>query len=129
MDQQEKVRVLLVDDEAALTRLMQTYLSKLDYAVDTALNAGSAIEIFERDPDQYQLLVADLTLPDMPGNEMAMRMITKNSGLRVLLCSGYPFAVDSLPENVQIRFAALQKPFLPNMLAQAIEDLLQRDID
>jgi DNA-binding NtrC family response regulator len=75
------------------------------------------------------LLVADLTLPDLPGQDMALRMLEENPELRILLCSGYPFAVDSLPAPVQKRFASLQKPFLPNMLAKAIEDLLQRKIE
>jgi len=37
--------------------------------------------------------------------------------------------VDTLPKKIQVRFATLQKPFLPNMLAKAIEDLLERKID
>jgi DNA-binding NtrC family response regulator len=129
MEPQKKATILLVDDEAALTRLMQTYLGKLGYTVESALNATEASEIFQRDPARFQLLVADLTLPDLPGQDMALRMVEHNPDLRVLLCSGYPFAVDSLPESAQHRFAALQKPFLPNMLAKAIEDLLQRKIE
>jgi len=129
MDPERKVRILLVDDEAALTKLMQTYLGRLGYAVDSALNASEALAVFERNKTQYDLLVADLTLPDRPGQEMALDMLTQRPNLRVLLCSGYPFEVESLSLDVQPRFASLQKPFLPNMLAKAIEDLLQRKID
>lgn len=129
MEPQTKANILLVDDEAALTRLMQTYLGKLGYNVESALRASEAFETFRSNPTRFQLLVADLTLPDLPGNDMALQMLAQNPDLRILLCSGYPFAVDSLPEPVQSRFAALQKPFLPNMLAKAIEDLLQRKIE
>jgi DNA-binding NtrC family response regulator len=128
MEPQKKVSILLVDDEAALTKLMQTYLGKLGYPVESALDAAGAFEIFRRDPSRFQLLVADLTLPDLPGQEMALRMVEEHPDLRVLLCSGYPLEVDSLPEPQQKRFATLQKPFLPNMLAKAIEDLMQRNI-
>jgi len=129
MDSQTKPHVLLVDDEQALTRLMQTYLTKIGYTVDTALVANDALAAFGQHPASYELVVADLTLPDMPGNEMALRMVDMNPSVRVLLCSGYPFAVESLPAEVQNRFATLQKPFLPNMLAVAIEDLMNRKID
>jgi len=115
MDSQTKPHVLLVDDEQALTRLMQTYLTKIGYTVDTALVANDALAAFGHHPASYELVVADLTLPDMPGNEMALRMVDMNPRVRVLLCSGYPFAVESLPAEVQNRFATLQKPFLPNM--------------
>lgn len=129
MDLQKKAHILLVDDEAALTKLMQTYLAKIGYTVETALRANDAMALFNQNPETYDLLVADLTLPDQPGQDMALQMIERTSRMRVLLCSGYPFAVESLPANVQERFSSLQKPFLPNMLASAIEDLLSRKID
>jgi DNA-binding NtrC family response regulator len=129
MDPQKKATILLVDDEAQLTKLMQTYLTKLGYNVESALKAADALSTFATDPGRFELLVADLTLPDLPGQDMAMRMVDLNPALRVLLCSGYPFAVDSLPEELQNRFASLQKPFLPNMLAKAIEELLRRKIE
>jgi DNA-binding NtrC family response regulator len=93
------------------------------------LRADEALALFEANPDAYTLLVADITLPDMPGNEMAVQMAGRNPQLRILLCSGYPFAVDSLPESIRGRFSSLQKPFLPNMLAEALEQLLQRRAD
>jgi DNA-binding NtrC family response regulator len=129
MESRNNVRILLVDDEPALTRLMQTYLARMGYTVDTSLRAGEALALFDADPEGYKLVVADITLPDMPGSDMAVQMADRNPNLRILLCSGYPFAVDSLPERIRHRFASLQKPFLPNMLAEALEQLLQRQTD
>ena len=129
MESRNNVRILLVDDEPALTRLMQTYLARMGYTVDTSLRAGEALALFDANPEGYKLLVADITLPDMPGSDMAVQMADRNPNLRILLCSGYPFAVDSLPERIRHRFASLQKPFLPNMLAEALEQLLQRQTD
>ena len=129
MEPPKKANILLVDDEAALAKLMQTYLGKLGYNVESALDATGALATFAMDPYRFQLLVADLTLPDLPGQDMAVQMLAQNPNLRILLCSGYPFAVDSLPVAIQSRFASLQKPFLPNMLANAIEDLLGRKIE
>jgi DNA-binding response OmpR family regulator len=119
----------LVDDEAAITRLMQTYLTRLGYHVDASLDATGAFELVKPGSTPYDLLVADLTLPDMPGQQMALRMAGENERLRILFCSGYPFSVDSLDKRVQSRSASLLKPFLPNMLAEAINELLNRTID
>jgi DNA-binding NtrC family response regulator len=129
MNVEQKARILLVDDEAAITRLMQTYLTRLGYHVDASLDATGAFELVKPGSTPYDLLVADLTLPDMPGQQMALRMAGQNERLRVLFCSGYPFSVDSLDEQVQPRCASLLKPFLPNMLAEAINELLNRTID
>ena len=49
-----------------------------------------------------------------------------STGHSILLCSGYPFELASLPKPVQGRFAVLQKPFLPKMLASAVEELAAR---
>ena len=128
MDTKGKARILLVDDEPALVKLMQTYLSRMGYSVDTSGDANGGIAAFEKSSGGYDLLVADLTLPGMSGQDMALQLLQSHPRLRVLLCSGYPIAVDALPGDVQNRVAALEKPFLPNMLAKAIEDLLQRAI-
>jgi DNA-binding NtrC family response regulator len=127
--EQLKATILLVDDEAALTRLMQAYLTKMGYLVDTSFHAAEALDLFAREPNRYQLLVTDLTLPDLPGQDLALRLMAQDPRLRVLLCSGYPVTIESFPASVQNRVSSLQKPFLPNMLAQSIEDLLKRTID
>jgi DNA-binding NtrC family response regulator len=121
------VRILLVDDEPALLRLMQTYLNRLGYVVEACLDGKSALAAFQREPDQFDLLVTDLMLDDMSGQDMAIQMAGSNEKLRVLLCSGYPVQLNTLPETLRDRFATLQKPFLPNMLVTTIEKLLRKN--
>jgi DNA-binding NtrC family response regulator len=99
----------------------------MGYVVDTSPDANGAFAAVDRASGPYDLVVADLTLPGMSGQDMALQMLNANPLLKVLLCSGYPIAVDALPEEVQERVASLEKPFLPNMLAKAIEELLQRN--
>ena len=125
METQGKARILLVDDEPALAKLMQTYLSRMGYVVHTSPDAESAFTIVASATEKYHLVVADVTLPGIHGDVMALQMLTENPSLKVLLSSGYPYAVDSLPEPVQARVAFLQKPYLPNMLAKAVEELTQ----
>jgi DNA-binding NtrC family response regulator len=127
MNTEQRARILLVDDEPALVKLMQTYLSRMGYTVDTSGDANGAFAAFEKATGDYDLMVADLTLPGMSGQDMALQLLEAKPALKVLLCSGYPIAVDALPAQVQGRVASLEKPFLPNMLAKAIEELLQRN--
>jgi two-component system, cell cycle sensor histidine kinase and response regulator CckA len=122
----EAVRVLLVDDEPPLLRLMETYLEKLGYAVEGCADGKSAIEEFDRASGAFDLLVADLTLPDISGQDLAVQLARKNKNLRVLLCSGYPVQLQLVPDDIRSRFGALDKPFLPNMLASSMEKLLRR---
>ncbi|MBC7926768.1 MAG: response regulator [Bryobacteraceae bacterium] len=120
------VPVLVVDDEPALRKFLQIYLERVGYSVSTAETAEQALETFSLDTAAFRIIIADLSLPGMQGDEMARQMVSINPELRVLLCSGYPYAVESFPELIRDKFAVLQKPFLPNELAGALTELLKR---
>lgn len=118
--------ILLVDDEPALVGLMKVFLTRQGYTAETAENGTVGLEMFRQDPGKYALVVADLTLPDMQGDKMALEMVGLSTTVRILLCSGYPFELRSLPKEVRGRFGVLQKPFLPDMLTKAVSDLLPK---
>jgi two-component system cell cycle sensor histidine kinase/response regulator CckA len=113
-------RLLLIDDEPPLLELLKKYLERLGYEVDACLSAEDALERFEADPSRYALVLTDLTLPAMSGEEMVERMRARTPGVRTIIASGYPY----VPRSKQIAY--LQKPFLPKMLAETIEKLLKR---
>jgi DNA-binding response OmpR family regulator len=113
------VRILLVDDEAPLLDLLTRYLERLGYQVDACLTPAEAIARFQADPARYHLVLTDLTLPGMKGDEMLTQMRVHDSKLRAIISSGYPYeAQDKWTRS-------LQKPFLPKMLAEMIETLLK----
>jgi DNA-binding NtrC family response regulator len=103
---------------------MQAFLSKVGYTVEPFSNASNALATLRTRSDEFQVLVADLTMPDMSGDQLGLQAARLNGTLRVLLCSGYPFDVHNIPEDVRSRFATLQKPFLPKMLTEAIDRLV-----
>jgi CheY-like chemotaxis protein len=114
----EGPRLLIVDDEAALLGLLTRYLSRLGYRIESASTAEEALTLFEADPQGYDCVITDLTMPGMKGDELVDRMRAKSPRLRALISSGYPYE----PQSKDTRF--LQKPYLPDMLAKAIKDLL-----
>ena len=105
---------------------MQMFLERTGYAVTCCPDGKSALATVAGRSAEFRLLIADLSLPDMEGHEMALQILDYCPDIRVLLCSGYPFDVESLPEAVRSRFATLQKPFVPQMLTRAVEELLTR---
>jgi DNA-binding NtrC family response regulator len=112
-------RLLLVDDEAALLELLKKYLERLGYEVDACTGSADALALFKADPLRYSLVLTDLTLPGINGEEMLNQMRASNPALRAVVASGYPY----VPRSKHVSF--LQKPFLPKMLADAIEKLLK----
>jgi two-component system, cell cycle sensor histidine kinase and response regulator CckA len=117
-------RILVVDDEQSLLVVMEQYLRRLGHAVVACRSGLEAWELFERDPGSFTLVLADITLPEMSGAELLGRMLQLNPRACVLICSGYPFDMATLPAVYQRQIAFLQKPFTPRMLADSIARLL-----
>ena len=121
------IRILLVEDEPPLLVLIEKYLQRLGYEVETHLKSYDALRNFQASPDRYSMVIADLGMPDMAGDTLLTRMLEIRPDLRVLVCSGSPFFIENLPNSLQRQVAFLQKPFVPKMLADAVQKLLNKD--
>ena len=82
---------MLVEDELPLLQLLERYLTRVGYGVRTFSASSTALREFEANPENYDLVIADLGMPDMPGDTMLMRMLGIKPALLVLICSGSPF--------------------------------------
>jgi DNA-binding response OmpR family regulator len=112
-------RLLLVEDEPALADLLTKYLERLGYQVDACTQADAALALLYAHPEDYALLITDLSLPDMSGDELMTRSRLRVPNLRAIIASGYPYE----PRVAGVEF--LQKPFLPNLLAEAVKRVLK----
>ncbi len=111
--------LLIVDDEPKLLDLLGRYLGRLGYEVETCGDAPDALALFQAEPDRFSMVITDLSLPAFDGEELIERMRQIRAGLPAIITSGYPYQ----PRGSGIGF--LQKPFLPQMLVEAIEKVLE----
>jgi CheY-like chemotaxis protein len=113
-------RVLFVDDESALVLLGEHTLKRLGYEVTGETSVLKALKLFEQQPDQFDLVVTDQTMPGMTGLEFASRLHAVRPTLPVVLVSGYVAALST----EQIRAAGvceiLNKPYSNETLAEVI---------
>jgi DNA-binding response OmpR family regulator len=119
-------KVLLVEDELPLLQLLERYLRRLGFEVKTHSSSVQALGEFEATPSRYDLVIADLGMPEISGDRMLTRMLEIQPDLLILICSGSPFYLSNLPKTLEQRVGFLQKPFLPKMLLEAIEKLMAR---
>lgn len=119
-------RVLIIDDEPALLRLIESYLSRLGFEVVACSSSQEAWDLFEREPSAYPFVMSDVTMPGMSGTELVARMFDVNPCLRVLLASGYSPDVSAFPASVHGQIGFLKKPFLPEMLVRSVEGMVAK---
>jgi DNA-binding NtrC family response regulator len=117
-------KILIVDDEPALLKMMSVYLGRLGYAVATSATTDQAWSQVQAAPDQYAVAVLDATMEGMTMEELATRLLSANPALRVLAASGYPVDTTFLEAAAPGRVQFLHKPFSPEMLAAAVRRML-----
>jgi len=116
--------ILLVEDEEGLRSLNARGLRSRGYSVIEASNGIEAMEFFEENNDNVDLVVSDVVMPEMDGPTLLKAMRERNPEVKIIFVSGY--AEDafekSLPENEQ--FAFLPKPFTLSQLVAAVKETM-----
>jgi len=120
----ETGRILLVDDEPPLLKMMSIYLQRRGYAVSTSASTEQASALIDAEPLSYGVAVLDATMTGLSMEELALKMLQANPSLRVLASSGYPVDMSRLEAAAPGRVAFLHKPFTPEMLAESIRGML-----
>jgi signal transduction histidine kinase/CheY-like chemotaxis protein len=82
-------RILLVDDEKALVEIETLMLSDLGYRVTPTTRPEEALSVFQEDPDAFDLLLTDMTMPNMSGSELAQKILEIRPDFPVVLITGY----------------------------------------
>ncbi len=88
-------KILFVDDEIALARLGKQMLEHYGYNVTISINPLKALELFRQEPEQFDMVVTDLTMPNMTGDKMVAEMIKIKPDLSVIVCSGHSDLIGS----------------------------------
>jgi len=91
--------ILLVDDEKVMVDVTKQILERLGYAVVATTSSIVALEAFQEEPDEFDLVITDQTMPNMTGTQLAKELIAIKPDIPVILCSGYPENVNQ--EEVQ----------------------------
>jgi signal transduction histidine kinase len=82
-------RILFVDDEHVLAELGEQMLEPLGYKVTTQTKSIEAVKTFKAQPEKFDLVVTDMTMPDMTGFELAGKLLEIRPDLPIILCSGF----------------------------------------
>ena len=121
--------ILLIDDEIPLMALGEKMLNRLGYHAVALNSAHAALDLFDQDPDRFDLIVADLRMPEMSGLELAQEVRQRKPDARVLITTGFSeveldqYLADGLIQGCLI------KPFNLAAMGRSIADVLSREHD
>jgi CheY-like chemotaxis protein len=118
-------RVLVIDDEYAVRNVLGLSLSHLGYEVETAASGLEGVEKFQQDPDGFRLVILDLLMPGLSGEEVFNRLRAIRSSVAVLIVSGFSseHVVQRILEDGGMDF--IQKPFSMEVLSEKVRGCIR----
>ena len=121
-----KERILFVDDEEMLVQIGKDMLTSLGYEVIERTSSLEARKLFQSGPDRFDLVITDMTMPNMTGIELAKEIMRIRPGIPVILCTG--FSEEITPEKATAIGLKdfIMKPLIRNKIAAAIRRALDQ---
>jgi CheY-like chemotaxis protein len=116
--------VLVAEDDDGIRSLVRVALSKHGYHVLLAANGGEALLLCDRHPEAIDLLLTDLVMPGMGGQELFERLAPLRPQMKVLFVSGYADRAVLRHGQIAQGTTFLEKPFTPDVLARKIREVL-----
>jgi CheY-like chemotaxis protein len=81
--------ILVVDDEKLIIELESRMLTRLGYHVTTCRNGSEALTVFKEKPEDFDLVITDLNMPNMTGDQLARRIISIRPDTPIIICTGF----------------------------------------
>ena len=117
-------RILLVDDDEAICRMEHAMLTTLGYQVTALSSSIDSLEAFRAHPDSYDLVITDMTMPNMTGSELAQRIMRIRADVPIILCTGFSELInEKKAKSLGIR-GFIMKPVDMRNLAKTIRRVL-----
>jgi PAS domain S-box-containing protein len=117
-------QILLVDDEDLIVRMGQKMLSRLGYTVVGATDAEEALETFRANPEAFDLLMTDQTMPGLTGDALIREVRRIRPALPVVLCTGYSQVMDAEKAKEMGIDAFVMKPLEGDQVGQIVSQVL-----
>ncbi len=121
-----KERILFVDDEIFIVDVYREILEKYGYVVTGETTPQEALELFRSRPDEFDLIITDMTMPHMTGDELINEIHKIRQDMPVIICTGYN---DWLDKHVISELGvqdAIKKPVGAKQLAETVRSVLDK---
>ena len=128
IDTKGQERIMLVDDEEQIVCMEEQMLQRMGYNVTVQIDSVEALEVFSQHPENFDLVITDMTMPRMSGDELAHKMMEIRPDIPIILCTGYNETMDEEKALAMGIDRFVMKPVIKDELAANIRNVLdERD--
>jgi CheY-like chemotaxis protein len=115
---------MFIDDESSLVEIAESFLKRLGYRVSGFTSSMAAIEQFRASPEDFDLVITDMTMPRMTGDNLSRKILAVREDIPIILCTGFNEQIsEKKAREIGIK-AFLMKPVDQETLAGTIENIL-----
>jgi two-component system cell cycle sensor histidine kinase/response regulator CckA len=116
--------ILFIDDEESIVYVGRNRLERLGYRAEVQMNPVEAIKLFRSNPDQFDLVITDMTMPEMNGEQLAKMILKIRPDVPIILCTGFSEKInDEKAKEIGIR-RFIEKPINRSELANVVRQVL-----
>ena len=119
-------QIMLVDDETDIIVTSQAILERQGYKVTVFKDGLSALQAFTKDPDFFDLVITDMTMPQMTGDELATKILKIRQKIPIILCTGFSETMSEEKAASMGIKGFLLKPMAMRDLSQKVRDVLDK---
>ena len=119
-------KILFVDDEASLVKMGCRRLERLGYTVEGMTSPFDALERFRSKPDQFDLIISDMTMPEITGDRLIKEILDIRSDIPVILCTGFSEKINGEKATDIGAAEYIEKPVDQRKLAFKVRSVLDK---
>jgi CheY-like chemotaxis protein len=117
--------VLVVDDEPGIVEMGGRMLESLGYQVTTRTSSIEALELFKHEPGRFELIITDMTMPNMTGDRFSQEVMKIRPDIPIILCTGYSHQIsEEKAKKIGIK-AFVMKPLVKRELSSIVRQVLE----
>lgn len=117
-------KILYIDDEDSIARLIKRLLESLGYNAMSTTEPENALKMIKAEPDRFDLVISDMAMPKMPGDQLIAEILSINPEMPTVICSGYSSRMSETKALEMGIKAFMMKPLNRAELARKIREIL-----